>query len=131
MQSKKDTQKRSTRRPRVGRPETDAGDSARFPIRAELERRGGEPVGSFAAADGDHRCFLAYVGEAALLYDLPPQGPALCLAWVGGALADARAEAEAVFADYAERAADENRSLCRAVRVDELARLRSPQKRAA
>lgn len=100
-------------------------------VGAELERRGGERLGAFAAADGEHRCFVAFAGEEALVYDLPPNGPALCLAWVGGALGDAHAEAKAVFRSYAERAAEEDRALCRAVRAEEVERLRAPAGSAA
>ncbi len=148
MRSKSNKQKRSTGRtkpargggprgdrdgPRVmaARANSKAGDSPRSPTTAEIERCGAESVGAFTAADGEHRCFLAFAGEEALLYDLPPHGSALCLAWVGGALGDARAEADAVFTDYAKRTAGERRALCRAVRVDEVERLQSAQQRAA
>jgi hypothetical protein len=100
-------------------------------VRVELERRPGEFVGAFAAPDGGHRCFLAYAGAEALVYDLPPRGPALCLAWVGGVLGDARSEAEAVFASYAARAAGERRALCRAVSAGEARRVRVPGRKAA
>lgn len=129
MQKQKHNQKRS-------KPRTEAGGTVEVEViaarlRTKLERRGGEPIGNFVAADGEHRCFLAFAGEEALLYDLPPRGPALCLAWVGGALGDARAEAKAVFASYAERAAAEGRPLCRAVRAEEVERVRVSERRAA
>lgn len=125
MQKKEHNNKRSKRWMETGGAVE--GEVGAVRLRTELERHGGEPVGEFAATDGDHRCFLAFAGDDALLYDLPPWGPALCLAWVGGALGDARAEAKAVFASYAERAAAEGRPLCRAVRAKEVERLRASE----
>lgn len=99
--------------------------------RAELQRLASGVLGSFTAADGEHRCLIAYAGEEALVYDVPPRGPARCLAWVGGHLGDAEAESRAVFRSYAERAGSEGRALCRAVSGEEIARLRSAVRRAA
>ena len=97
----------------------------------ELERRGGKFVGGFSAPDGEHRCFLAVAGGEALLYDLPPEGPALCLAWVGRPLGEAESEGEseakAVFASYAVRAAAEGRPLCRSVGAEDIERLPAPE----
>lgn len=129
MQKQKHNRKRSKRRMEAGGAVEVDVEADR--LRTELEGLGGDPVGEFAATDGEHRCFLAYVGDEALLYDLPPRGSALCLAWVGGALGDARAEAEAVFASYAERAAAERRPLCRAVRAEEVERLVPSEEKAA
>ncbi|MQA76053.1 MAG: hypothetical protein GEU88_17255 [Solirubrobacterales bacterium] len=82
-----------------------------------LAARRGRALGSFRGADGaEHACHLAWASaEEALVYDLTANGGALCLAWVGEGGGDVEAEAEAVYASYAERAGAERRRLCRAV----------------
>jgi len=99
--------------------------------RAELERLATRSLGSFAAPDGVHRCLIACAGSDALVFDLPPRGPALCLAWVGGHLGDAEAEARALYRDYAARVRTEGQALCRVVSAEEAARLGAAARRAA